>query len=214
MLWPPDKPALKLAFEKFRQVANYAGQSTFVSEVTVQNLTDKKIPRASFTVYLMDKNNVRIGDGLLQISDLEAAQSAKMQFQSSSVGIPVHLILSAKKDMLSDVKTISLKVISVPPGANLKVDGQAAGITPVMVRLTVGTHSLDLTKEGYAPGNTPLEVTPDELPGGSVTVELGGLSRDTVELRDGTMLLGDVVSVSLTSVAVRVGRERSDLRQK
>lgn len=45
MLWPPDKPALKLTFEKFRQVGNYAGQSTFVSEVTVQNLTDKKIPR-------------------------------------------------------------------------------------------------------------------------------------------------------------------------
>jgi hypothetical protein len=123
-----------------------------VSELTVQNLTDKKIPRASFTVYLMDKDNVRIGDGLLQISDLEAAQSAKMQFQSTSVGIPLHLILSAKKDMLSDVKTIPLKVISVPPGANLKVDGQAAGITPVMVRLAVGTHSLDRTKEGYAPG--------------------------------------------------------------
>jgi hypothetical protein len=77
-----------------------------------------------------------------------------------------------------------------------------------MVRLTVGTHSLDLTKEGYAPGNTPLEVTPDELPGGSVTVELGGLSRDTVELHDGTMLLGDVVSVSPISVTVRVeGKE-------
>jgi hypothetical protein len=51
-------------------------------------------------------------------------------------------------------------------------------------------------------------VTPDELPGGSITVELGGLSRDTVELRDGTMLLGDVISVSLTSVIVRVdGKE-------
>jgi hypothetical protein len=203
MLWPPEKPALKLTFEKFRQVGNYVGQSTFVSETTVQNLTNKKIPRASFTVYLMDKNDVRIGDGL-QVSDLEAGQSAKIQFQASSVGIPVHLVLSAKKDMLSDVKTIPLKVISVPSGANLKVDGQVAGITPVIVRLTVGSHSLDLAKEGYAPGNTPLEVTSDELPGGSVTVELGGLSRDTVELRDGTILLGDVVSVSLTSVIVRV----------
>jgi hypothetical protein len=33
-------------------------------------------------------------------------------------------------------------------------------------------------------------------------VELGGLSRDTVELRDGTVLLGEVVSMSLTSVVV------------
>jgi hypothetical protein len=86
----------------------------------------------------------------------------------------------------------------------LKVDGQESGSTPVMVRLTVGTHQLDLTKEGYAPGTTPLEVTSDELPGGSITVELGGLSRDTVELRDTSVVLGDVVSMSLTQVVVRV----------
>lgn len=212
MTWPADKPAIKLTFERFRQLGNYAGQSSFVSDVTVQNLTDKQIPRATFTVYFMDKNKVRIGEGLLQVSDLEAGQSAKIQFQFNSVGIPVSITLSAKKDMLAPpgVKTIPLRVVSVPPGARLKVDGQEAGTTPVMVRLTVGTHQLDLTKEGYAPGGTPLDVTPDELPGGSITVELGGLSRDTVELRDGSVVLGDVISVSMTQVVVRVdGKEQS-----
>ena len=48
-----------------------------------------------------------------------------------------------------------------------------------------------------------MDVTPDELPGGSITVELGGLSRDTVELRDGSVVLGDVVSLSMTQVVVR-----------
>ena len=91
----------------------------------------------------------------------------------------------------------------MPPGANLKVDGVDAGITPVMVRLSVGTHQLDLTKEGYAPGTTPVDVTPDELPGGSITIELGSISRDTVELRDGSVLLGDVISMSMTEVVVR-----------
>jgi hypothetical protein len=53
-------------------------------------------------------------------------------------------------------------------------------------------------------------VAADELPGGSITVELGGLSRDTVELRDGTVLLGDVTSMSMTDVAVRVdGKDQS-----
>jgi PEGA domain len=210
--WPSDKPALKLNFEKFRQMSAYGGQSVFVSDVTVQNLTDKQIPRASFNVYFMDKNKVRIGEGLLQVSDLEAGQSAKIQLQFNSVGIPANLTLSAKKDMLAPpgVKTIPLKVVSVPPGAKLKVDGQDAGMTPAIVRFTVGTHQLDLIKEGYAPGSTPLEVTTDELPGGSVTVELGGLSRDTVELRDGTVLLGDVLSMSLTQVVVRVeGKDQS-----
>ena len=212
MTWPADKPALKLSFEKFRQMGVYAGQSTFVSDVTVQNLTARQIPRASFTLYFLDKNKVRIGEGLFQVSDLEAGQAAKVQFQFSSVGVPASITLSAKRDMLSPpgAKTIPLRVISVPPGAKLKVDGQECGSTPVMVRLTVGTHQLDLTKEGYAPGTTPLEVTPDELPGGSITVELGGLSRDTVELRDTSVVLGDVISMSLTQVVVRVeGRDQT-----
>jgi hypothetical protein len=203
--WPSDKPALKLNFEKFRQMSAYGGQNVFISDVTVQNLTDRQIPRASFNVYFMDKNKVRIGEGLLQVSDLEAGQSAKIQLQFNSVGVPASLTLSAKKDMLAPgAKTIPLKIVSVPPGAKLKVDGQDAGMTPVIVRFTVGTHQLDMTKEGYAPGNTPLDVTSDELPGGSITVELGGLSRDTVELRDGTVVLGDVISMSMTEVVVRV----------
>jgi hypothetical protein len=209
MTWPADKPALKLSFDKFRQTNAYAGQNTFISDVTVQNLTDQQIPHASFTVYFMDKNKVRVGEGLLQVSDLEAGQAAKIQFQFNSVGIPASIALSAKKDLLG-AKTIPLRIISVPAGAKLKVDGKESGITPVMVRLTVGPHQLDLTKDGYAPGMTPLEITPDELPGGSITVELGGLSRGTVELRDGSVVLGDVISMSMTQVMLRVdGRDQT-----
>lgn len=122
------------------------------------------------------------------------------------MGAPASLNLSARKDMLNSPgeKTIPLRILSVPPGAALKVDGKDSGITPVIIRVTVGSHQLDLVKEGYAPGSTPLDVTPDELPGGSITVELGGLSRDTIELRDGTVLLGDVMSLSMTEVVVRV----------
>ncbi len=212
ILWPPDKPVLKLTFEKFHQQSSYAGENTYFSDVTVQNLTDRQIPRAFFTVNLLDKNKVRIGDGMLQVGDLEPGQSAKMQFQFNALGVPASLTLSAKKDMLlpPGAKTIPLRIISVPPGAKLTVDGQDGGTTPVMVRLTVGTHQLDLTKEGYAPGGTPLDVTADELPGGSITVELGGLSRDTVELRDGTVLLGDVISMSMTEIVVRIdGKDQS-----
>jgi hypothetical protein len=212
LLWPPDKPAIKLTFGKFQQIAVLAGQSTFVCDVVVENLTDKPVSRATFTVYGNDKNNVRIGDGLLILSDLNPQQQVKTRLQFTSVGVPASFTLSAGKDMLAapSAKTIPLKVLSVPPGAKLKVDGQESGVTPVMVKLAVGTHTLDLTKEGYAPGNTPLEVTPDELPGGSITVELGGLSRDTMELRDGTVLLGDVLSMSLTSVVVSIdGKEQT-----
>jgi PEGA domain len=157
MLWPAEKPALKLIFDKFRQPGSYAGQNTYVSDVTLQNLTDKPIPRAVFTVDFLDKNKVRIGQGTL-----------------------------------------------------LKVDGADSGITPVMVRMTVGTPQLALTQEGYAPGNTPVDLSAEEFPGGSITVELGGLSRDTVELQDGSVVLGDVLSMSMTEVVVGTdGKEQT-----
>src|SRR5258708_3341442 len=71
LLWPAEKPALKLTFDKFRQMGTYGGQNMYISDTTVQNLTDKQISRAVFTVYLMDKNKVRIGEGALQILDLD-----------------------------------------------------------------------------------------------------------------------------------------------
>jgi PEGA domain len=115
----------------------------------------------------------------------------------------------------SSMKATSLKVISVPPGANLKVDGQDSGVTPKIVYLTIGTHNLELSKEGFATGTTPVEITPDELPGGSVTIELGGLSRDTVEMRDGSVLQGDVLSMSMVSVVLRVdGKDQSHDRNQ
>ena len=211
MMWPPEKPTLKLTFEKFRQEGSYAGQSTYVSDVTIENLTDRQIPRAAFLIYFLDKNKVRIGQATLQVADLDSTRSAKMQFRFNSIGVPSSLAISAK----SGEKTVPLKIISVPPGAALKVDGVDSGITPAMIRFAVGSHQLDLKKEGYAPGSTPLEVTADELPGGSITIELGGLSRDTVELRDGTVLLCDVMSMSMLEVVVRMdGKDQKYLRNQ
>jgi len=97
LLWPPDKTAIKITFGKFQQISVLAGQSTSVCDVVVENLTDKPVPRAYSTVYGNDKNNVRIGEGLLLLSDLNPQRQVKARFQFSSVGIPASLTLSANK---------------------------------------------------------------------------------------------------------------------
>lgn len=84
--------------------------------------------------------------------------------------------------------------------------------SPKMVGFTIGVHTLEFSKEGYAPGSTPLEVSADHLPGGSVRFELGGLSQDTLELRDGTTVLGDVLSMSLATIVARVDGDQKDDR--
>jgi hypothetical protein len=201
--WPSsDKPVLKLTFGTFTRSGIVNGQGIYVSEVTAQNVSDQSMPRSVFTVFVSDKSGVRVGQARLQLPMIGPYRAEKAQVQFSAAGIPAAVTLLAGK-------TIPLKVISVPAGANLKVDGEDAGVTPKVVDFTIGTHTLELSKEGYATGNTPLDVGADELPGGSVSFELGGLSLDTVELRDGTMLLCDVMSMSMTTVVVRVdGKEQ------
>jgi hypothetical protein len=201
--WPTaDNPTLKFTLAKLQPSGLYNGQSIFVSEVTVQNLSDQLIPKSTFTVFINDKDNVRIGRALLRLPEIPAMQTVKAQTQFSTAGMPTGATLL-------NGRTIPLKVISVPPGASFKVDGQDSGITPRVVDFTVVMHTIDLSKEGYAPASSPLEVTSDEAEGGGITFELGGMSNDTVQLRDGTTLLGDVISLSMTSVVVRVdGKEQ------
>ena len=211
LLWPNvDAPALKLIFGKFVLTAEYGGQKTYICEVVIQNLSQKRFSKASFTVRVLDKSSVRVADSTLNINDLGPGESSKIPVTVFASGVPASLSLIPLKDSFdvntapAGSKTVPLNVITVPSGANLKVDGIEAGVTPKIVRLTVGTHTLELNKTGYATGNTPVEIKPDEAPGGSITIELGGFAQDTVELRDGTLVLGDVVSLSMTSVVVRV----------
>ncbi len=93
----------------------------------------------------------------------------------------------------------------MPQGAALKLDGDEAGMTPKMVRVTPGKHILEFNKEGFTPGKFPIEIGTDDTSGGSVSYELGTLAHDTVELRDGSVLVCDVESMSATEVVMRVG---------
>ena len=213
MLWPSqDNATLKLTFNPFRELAAYSGQMTLVSDVVVQNLTAKLMPRASLTVSLLDQNRVRIGNGVLSVDDLNAGESAKILFQCTSVGTPAMLSIAAHNmgGVPTSTKTIPITIISIPPGAALKIDDKDAGTTPATVHLIAGTHNLELRKEGYADAKTPLDINPDEAPGGSMTITLGGLDSDTIELRDGSILKGDVLSMSIEAVVIRVnGQDQS-----
>ena len=69
----------------------------------------------------------------------------------------------------------------------------------------MGKHTLGFTKEGFNTGTFPLEIGPEDVSGGSVSYELGTSAHDTVELRDGSVLSCDLVSVSGMEIRVRIG---------
>jgi hypothetical protein len=208
--WPQSGTAVvRITLGKFNQISSVAGQHNYLIDTTAENLWTKKISRLGFNLYLYDKNKVRIGDGWITLENVPPGQSVKFQTTVHALGTPVSVELAVNSvpielQPLAPPKKISMTINSVPQGAEFSVDGAAAGTTPKIVQLTVGKHSLEFVKEGFNTGKFPLEIAPEDVSGGSVSYELGTSAHDTVELRDGTVLTGDLVSVSGMEIRVRV----------
>ena len=100
---------------------------------------------------------------------------------------------------------MSVTVNSIPQGASLRVDGKDVGTTPKIVEVGIGKHILEFSKEGFNSGKFPLEITSRDASGGSVSYELGSAAHDTIELRDGSVLSGDLVSINGMQVVLRIG---------
>jgi hypothetical protein len=201
---------LRFTFGKFQKIGSVGSQNSYMVDVTAENLWNKPIPNATFEAYFFGKDNIRIGSGYISLSNVGVHEAVKFTMPFSTTGSqPASLKLNATslpKELgpAAPPKKIRLTVFSVPAGAHLKVDGEEAGVTPKQVELAVGKHTLQFSREGYHEGAFPLEVGPDDVSGGTVSFELGSLSHDTVEMRDGSTLVGDVESMDATSVVVRV----------
>jgi PEGA domain len=211
ILWPTSgPPVVRLTFGKFKQTASSGKQRSYMADVIAENVWNKKISGAQFNIYAFDKAKVRIADSWISISDVERGGIVKFQvfFNASGTIDSLELVpksLPTELQAFLPPKTISITVNSVPQGAELKIDGTPAGTTPKIVQVTPGKHVLSFSKEGFNPGTFPLETTPDDVSGGSISYELGTSGRDTVELRDGSVLSGDVESMSTTEVLMRIG---------
>ncbi len=152
---------------------------------------------------------MRIGEGFVDISNAGPGETIRSQTTVHASGTPVSISLVAQslpKELgpVQPDKTISMTVNSVPQGAQLKVDGNEAGITPKMIRLGVGKHILEFSKEAFNTGKYPVEISSDDVSGGSVSYELGTSAHDTIEMRDGSVLNGDLLSIADMDVVFRI----------
>jgi hypothetical protein len=211
VVWPEQgTPVVRFTFAKFKEVGSLGSERTFMTETSAENLWSKTIPSATFALYLYDRNKVRIGEATLQISNVRPGETVKFQTTVALSGSPISLGLSPRsvpKELgpAAPPRTVSVTVNTVPQGATAKLDGVEVGTTPKIVQVAVGKHLLQFAKEGFSPGQFPFEIGPDDASGGSVSFELGTSAHDTIELRDGSVLSGDLVSVSGMDVVVHVG---------
>jgi PEGA domain len=201
VVWPgTGTPILQFSFSKFKQLGSVGTERTYQTDTTAQNLSAKLIPNVNLFLYLFDKNKVRIGEGWITLTNVGPGETVKFQTTVSASGVPVSVSLENRA-----ATTVGVTVNSVPQGALVKLDGTEVGTTPKVVQVGVGKHMLEFAKEGFNTGHFPLEVGSNDVSGGSVSYELGASAHDTVELRDGSVLNGDLESVSATEIVVRIG---------
>ena len=131
--------------------------------------------------------------GTLNLTNVGVGETVKFELTLYVTGTPATLEIAAFAP-----KTLSITVNSVPQGADFTLDGKSMGTTPKIVEVTIGKHMLEFSKEGYNSGKYPLEMGPRDGNGGSVSYELGTSAHDTIELRDGSVLSGDLLSINDT----------------
>lgn len=201
--WPESgTPVLRFTFSKFKSLPGMGALHGYVMDTTAENLSSRVIPSARFSVYLFDKNKVRVGEDTIAISNVGPGETVKFETTINASGQPASITL---REIAASAKSISLTVNSMPQGAVLSVDGAQAGSTPRLITIGAGHHTLSFTKEGFNTGSFPLDISQNDVSGGSISFELGAAAYDSIELRDGSVLNGDLVSVSGMDVEVRVG---------
>jgi len=201
LTWPADgkDATLRFTIGKLRQVTSNAGQTDYLGEATAENLGVKAIPSASFYLYLLDKNGKRVGEGYLEVTNLAGGQKAKIPVTAHAMSSYVRMELQPQHLPSDEPMKVKMHISSTPSGATVKLDAQESGVTPQVLPIAPGKHTLEFTKEGYATASTPVEIAANAMPG-SVDIDLNPLSVDTVVLRDGTALLGTVTSVTETAI--------------
>lgn len=212
ILWPSaGTTVIRFSLGKLKEISSFNKQRRYTIDIMAENLWGKAIHKADFSLYLFDKNKIRIGDGWISLSDVAPGGILKFQIAAEASGIPVTTLLSPRtlpaelQSYLAPPQTVATTINSVPQGATVKIDGVEVGVTPKVVRVIPGKHMLEFSKSGFNSGRFPLEITSDDASGGSVSYELGTSAHDTVELRDGSVLSGDLESVSGTEVFVKAG---------
>ena len=133
IVWPESgTPVLRFSFGKFKEVGSIGSERTFMTDTLAENLWGRVISNASFSLYLFDKNKVRIGEGMINLSSVGAGETVKFQTTIAASGAPASVSLVAKYlpaelGPVRPPRTVSITVNSVPQGAALEGRRQGSG---------------------------------------------------------------------------------------
>jgi len=213
--WPAEKPVLHFEIGRFNKAGSFGNRNVFNIDVVTKNVSAARISYATFHLYLLDARKTRIAEHWITLTNLQPGATVKSVITSQVVGMPVEFSVAADRlpqelAYLNGPQTVSVTIETIPSGANLMVDGTAAGKSPVTMSVAVGSHVIALSKDGYPGDSATITVAANQAAGKTYSFELSGALHDTVELRDGTIISGEVVAMNESEVVVQTsdGQQR------
>src|ERR1700756_2720124 len=108
--WPETgTPVLRFTFSKFKTLPGMGSLHGYVMDTTAENLSSHVIPSARCSVYLFDKNKVRVGEDVIAVTNVGPGETVKFETTVNASGQPVSIALH---ELVSAAKSISLTVNS------------------------------------------------------------------------------------------------------
>src|ERR1700732_3567994 len=118
--WRDSGPTvLRFSFAKVKDGGGMGKEHTYLTDTIAENVSDKTIGNANFSLYVFDKSNARIGEGYINLANVGPGQTVKFQITLSASVNPFSVAVSA-----SPPRSLSITVTSVPQGAVLKVEAK------------------------------------------------------------------------------------------
>ena len=78
--WPETgTPVVRLTFGKFKQLPGMGNMHGFVMDTTAENISAQLISGARYTLYLFDKNHVRVGEDVIALSNVGPGETVKFE---------------------------------------------------------------------------------------------------------------------------------------
>jgi hypothetical protein len=109
--WPNSgSPAVRFGFDKFKPLEGMGSMHGYVMDTTAQNLSPRLISSQRFSIYLFDKNKVRVGEDVIALKNLGPGEMVKFETTVTTSGLPVSITL---ENMAEAAKAVSLT--STPP---------------------------------------------------------------------------------------------------
>jgi hypothetical protein len=104
---------------------------------------------------------------------------SKFGYQKFSLQVPVEPEKTSEVTATLIPSTGSLTITSVPAGARVMIDGEDAGVSPVIrENLTAGNHTLGLAADGYTTSEQIVTVIAGETIQISINLALASLSKE------------------------------------